>query len=156
MPQHLQGPTFGDDHDAFAEQTARVEAAAAGLLTLSARASVDLPGGLSLTQLRALAMAERLEPCSLGMLADALAITTSSASRLVDRLVAVGVIDRRLSEVNRREVTLRLTGTGSRLLRRHEAARRTLFADVLRHLDPRDVRALLRGLEAVQRYLDAS
>lgn len=155
VAQLLQRPTSDDDAQAFAELTARVEAAASGLLTLSMRASVDLPGGLSLTQLRALATAERIGPCTLATLADALVITTSTASRLVDRLVAVGVLDRRASELNRREVTLRVTASGRRLLRRHDASRRAIFAAVLGRMTGAEVRALLRGLEAVQRQLDA-
>jgi DNA-binding MarR family transcriptional regulator len=90
MAQLLRRPNLSDDADAFAELTARVEAAATGLLTLSMQASLELPGGLSLTQLRALAAAERVGPCSLGTLAEALLITTSTASRLVDRLVPPG------------------------------------------------------------------
>lgn len=138
-----------------AAQVARLEAAARGLLTLSTRASVDLPGGLSLTQLRALAAAEQAGPCSLGTLADSLVITTSSASRLVDRLVAAGVLDRRTSDLNRREVTLRVTAAGKRLLRRHEKVRRAAFAELAAKLTPSEMRALLRGLEAVQRHVGA-
>lgn len=154
MAQLLREPQLGDDPDRLAELAARVEQATSGLLTLSARASIDLPGGLSLAQLRALATAERLGPCAQGALAESLGISTSSASRLVDRLVAVGVLDRRPSEVNRREVTLRVTSAGGRLLRKHEASRQALFADVLRRMRPADIRALLRGLDAVKRLVE--
>jgi DNA-binding MarR family transcriptional regulator len=147
---------MGDDPDAMAALATRLETAARGLLALSTRASVDLPGGLSLTQLRALAAAEQEGSCTLGTLADALMISTSSASRLVDRLVAAGVLDRRTSETNRREITLEVTAAGRRLLRRHENARRAVFADMLRELTPAETRALLRGLEAVHRHVDHS
>lgn len=144
----------GDGADAVTVLAARLETAARSLLTLSTRASVDLPGGLSLTQLRALAAAEQLGSCTLGALAEELLISTSSASRLVDRLVAADVLDRRTSETNRREVSLDVTAIGRRLLRRHENARRAVFAELLRELTPAETRALLRGLEAVHRHVE--
>ena len=146
----LSTPSTVDD-EALA---ARVEIAARGLLALSTRASMDLPDGISLTQLRALAAAEEAGPCSLGILAQALMISTSSASRLVDRLIAAGVLDRRPSDVSRREVVLQVTPRGRRLLRRHEASRRAVFGQALAKLSPAEVRALTRGLEAVKRQVD--
>jgi DNA-binding MarR family transcriptional regulator len=120
---------------------------------LVTRADLKLPAGLTLTQLRALAAAEETGACSLNALAEELGITTSSASRLVDRLVAAGVLDRRTSDINRREVTLRVTTAGRRLLNQHQGARQEIFVDLLRGLTRSEARALLRGLEAVQRYL---
>jgi DNA-binding MarR family transcriptional regulator len=73
---------------------------------------------------------------------------------MVDRLAASGALDRRTSEISRREVTLEVTAHGRRLLRRHEAARRAVFAGVLQDMTETDVRALIRGLEAVRRQVD--
>lgn len=153
MRQLSYATSVDDDADGVAALAARLETAARSLLALSTRASVDLPGGLSLTQLRALAAAEQLGSCTLGALADAVMISTSSASRLVDRLVAAEVLDRRTSDTNRREVTLEVTATGRRLLRKHEDARRAVFAEVLREMTPAETRTLLRGLEAVHRHV---
>lgn len=153
--QLSQASTVGDEPDGLAELAARVELAARGLLTLSTRASLDLPGSVSLTQLRALAAAEEAGPCTLGVLAEALSISTSSASRLVDRLIATGALDRRQSDTNRREVTLQVTAAGRRLLRRHEASRRAVFTDALREMSSTEVRALVRGLEAIQSHVGA-
>ena len=143
------------DPGTLAELAARVEAAARGLLAVSTRASMDLSNNVSLTQLRALAAAEEVGPCSLGTLAEALMISISSASRLVDRITALGLLDRRPSEASRRELTLQVTPRGRRMLRRHEASRRAVFVEVLRGMPPRDVDALLQGLTAVQRRLEA-
>jgi DNA-binding MarR family transcriptional regulator len=151
VAQLSQRATVEDDDD---DVTARVEIAARALLALSTRASMDLPQGISLTQLRALAAAEEAGPCSLGVLADAMMISTSSASRLVDRLIAAGVLDRRPSEVSRREVILQVTPRGKRLLRRHEASRRAVFAELLQRMTDAEVRALIRGLEAVKHHVD--
>lgn len=153
MAQLSRPESIGDDPQALSALAARLESAARGLLTLSTRASLELPGGLSLTQLRALAAAETHGPCTLGLLAEVLTISTSSASRLVDRLVAAGVLDRRTSDLNRREITLQVTAAGRRLLRRHEQARRAVFAELVAKLRPGELRALLRGLEAVQQRM---
>ncbi|HEU5265702.1 MAG TPA: MarR family transcriptional regulator [Jatrophihabitans sp.] len=151
MAQLSQRATVDDVDE---DLTARVEIAARGLLALSTRASMDLPQGISLTQLRALAAAEEAGPCSLGVLAEAMMISTSSASRLVDRLIAAGVLDRRPSEVSRREVILQVTPRGRRLLRRHEASRRAVFAELLQRMTDAEVRALIRGLEAVKHHVE--
>jgi DNA-binding MarR family transcriptional regulator len=152
--QPSRAATLVEDPDELAALAATVETAARALLTLSARASLDLPGNASLTQLRALAAVDEAGSCTLGALADALLISVSSASRLVDRVTAAGLLDRRPSETSRRELTLQVTPRGRRLLRRHQAARRAVFADVLRDMPAHDAAALLRGLRAVQRQLD--
>ena len=79
-----------------------------------------------------------------------------SASRLVDRLVAAGVLDRRASTSNRREVTIEITAAGRRLVRRHENARRGAFPKLLRELTATETRALVKGLEAVHRHVQHS
>jgi DNA-binding MarR family transcriptional regulator len=134
----------------------RLDKASMALQRLLAQATLEPSAGLTLTQLRALAAAAETGACSLNTLAAALDITTSTASRLVDRLVAAGVLDRRTSDINRREVTLRVTTSGRRLLDQQQSARHEIFAELLRGLSRTDARALLRGLEAVQRYVDGS
>ena len=151
VAQLSQRATVEDDIE---DLTARVEIAARGLLALATRASVRLPEGISPTQLRALTVAEDAGPCSLGVLADGMGISTSSASRLVDRLIAAGVLDRRQSDLSRREVVLQVTPRGKRLLRRHEESRRAVFGELLRRMSDAEVRALIRGLEAVKHHVD--
>jgi DNA-binding MarR family transcriptional regulator len=154
VPQPSRTSTLGEDHDSLARLTDEVEVASRALLTLSTRAGLDLPGTVNLTQLRALAAVEQAGPCTLRMLAEELQISMSSASRLVDRVAADGLLNRRQSEVSRRELALQVTPRGRRLLRRYEAARRAVFADVLKGVSVREARTLLRGLQVVQRQLD--
>jgi DNA-binding MarR family transcriptional regulator len=156
MPQLSRLSTMPDDHDGVAELAAQVEVAARALLTLSTRAGLQLPGTVSLTQLRALSAVEDAGSCTLGSLAEVLQISLSAASRLVDRITSAGLLDRRQSETSRRELTLRVTARGRRLLRRHEAARRAVFSGVLQELSAGDTQALLRGLRAVQDHLSTS
>lgn len=147
---------MADDPAALAELADEVEAAARALLTLSTRAGMKVPGSVSLVQLRALSAVEELGPCTLGALADALLISISTASRLVDRISELGLLDRRQSPTNRRELVLKVTPRGRRLLRKHEAARRAVFTEALVDVPVDDARALLRGLRAVQRQLERS
>lgn len=147
--------TDDDEPRGLAELAARVELAARALLSISTRASMELPESVSMTQLRALAAVQEHGPCTLTTFADALMLSTSSASRLVDRLTAAGLLDRQPSPTSRREVRLEITPRGTRLWQQHTAARQALFAEVLRGMPDRDVRALLRGLRAVQHQLDS-
>lgn len=144
---------MADNPESLEQLAAEVELAARALLTLSTRASLDMPASVSLTQLRALAAVEDIESCTLSALAEALLISISSASRLVDRVAAAGLLDRRQSETSRREITLRVTPRGKRLLRRHEASRRAVFADALREISPDEAAALLTGLRAVAEHM---
>jgi DNA-binding MarR family transcriptional regulator len=99
-------------------------------------------------QLRALLVVGDHGSLNLNQLAEELGVIPSSASRLCDRLVAAGLLDRRVSEQNRREVVLTLRGEGQRLLETVEHHRHDALADVLNGMRPVGRKALLSGLEA--------
>jgi DNA-binding MarR family transcriptional regulator len=88
----------------------------------SVRAADDL-GGLSPVQLRALTALSRVGLANLGTLAGNMGVTVSTASRLVDRLVSAGWVDRTPSPNNGREISLRLTDAGRSLLHRFDDKR---------------------------------
>ncbi|MFE1249673.1 MarR family transcriptional regulator [Streptomyces sp. NPDC058735] len=127
-------------------EVARVTSTAAELLeVLWGRAST---APASASQLRVLLILEHHEGINLRTLADSLASTPPSTSRLCDRLQASGFVERVTSPADRREVRLRLSNRGRAFLvdlrlRREEALRAVL--DQM----PADKRAaLLQGLEA--------
>jgi DNA-binding MarR family transcriptional regulator len=102
----------------------------------------------SASQLRVLHILEHHDGINLRTLAESLASTPPSTSRLCDRLQAAGFVERVLSAQDRREVRLRLSGRGRAFLAdlraRRERELRKVLADV-----PADKRvALLEGLEA--------
>ncbi|GAA2923303.1 MarR family winged helix-turn-helix transcriptional regulator [Streptomyces mexicanus] len=102
----------------------------------------------SASQLRVLHILEHHDGINLRTLAESLASTPPSTSRLCDRLQAAGFVERVLSAQDRREVRLRLSGRGRAFLAdlraRRERELRTVLADM-----PADKRvALLEGLEA--------
>jgi DNA-binding MarR family transcriptional regulator len=88
----------------------------------SVRAASEL-GGLSPVQLRALTALRQQGPVNLVQLAEDMGVAVSTASRLVDRLVALDWVHRTASERNRREISLTLTTSGKRLLQRFDDRR---------------------------------
>jgi DNA-binding MarR family transcriptional regulator len=133
------------------ETAAAVDAAAQALLALFDTAREQAHTILSNSQLRALQVVERDEGLNLGALADAMGLLLSSASRLADRLIAAGMLDRTTSNIDRREVSLRLTVDGRALLSDLREDRRRRLDHVLAGMAPASRIALLRGLREFAR-----
>jgi DNA-binding MarR family transcriptional regulator len=103
---------------------------------LSVRAA-DQVGEASLVQLRALTVLSESPETNLMQLADGMGVTVSTTSRLVDRLVAAGLVVRRPSPVTRREISISLTPAGREVLRRYDDLRLTALRSRLDQLPPR-------------------
>ncbi len=101
---------------------------------------------LSGPQLNALLVVERNEGINLRGLATQLRMILSSASRLCDRLVASGMVERVPGRVDRREIALYLTPSSRQLLEHLRTTRRELLTEVLERMTPGGRAALLRGL----------
>jgi MarR family transcriptional regulator, organic hydroperoxide resistance regulator len=109
-------------------------------------------GELTLSQYQLLAaLAERPER-PVGELAEAAAMATPTATRMLDGLERAGIAERRHSSSDRRVVTVRLTAKGRRLMKRKQevvdAKRRALFHS-LSPSERRQVERLLRRLAGV-------
>ncbi|MEJ5944645.1 MarR family transcriptional regulator [Pseudokineococcus basanitobsidens] len=89
-----------------------------------------------------------------GDLADELGVVASSASRLVDRLVALGLVGRRQATASRREVDVRLTPAGRRALARTASAVEEALAAATAPMTSEDQDALRRGLAALAQATD--
>jgi DNA-binding MarR family transcriptional regulator len=125
---------------------AEVDLVAAALVSVWDQARERMGTRLSASQLRALLVVEATPGVNLRRLAEALRMILSSASRLCDRLVAAGLIDREPSRSDRREIALSLTPNGVRLLAELRAERRRRLAEVLAGMSESSRVALLRGL----------
>lgn len=123
------------------------ESAGASLQATWLRANDAVSAVVSAPQLRALEIVRQDGDVNLSQLADGLGCLPSTASRLCDRLVAAGLIDRKASAETRREISLSLRSQGARLLRKLEARRRAELSAVLEQMTPAGARALIRGLE---------
>jgi DNA-binding MarR family transcriptional regulator len=108
-------------------------ALARGMIGLSTRAADQL-GQVSVVQLRALTMLRGLQPASLVQLAEGIGVTPSTTSRLVDRLVAARLVDRRPSPESRRQIELRLSPDGEATLDRYDALRVTTMSEALEQI----------------------
>lgn len=102
----------------------------------------------SASQLRVLLILEHHEGINLRTLADSLASTPPSTSRLCDRLQAAGFVDRVVSPTDRREVRLYLSGRGRAFLDDLRARRERELQEVLTLMPATKRAALLEGLEA--------
>ena len=124
----------------------RVLLATARLMVGVSVRAADEVGAASLVQLRALTVVDDLGVANLVQLAEQMGVTLSTTSRLVDRLVAAGLVDRRPSEVTRREVTITLTAAGEGVLRRYDDLRLRELRHRLSRLEPDRRDVVLHGL----------
>jgi DNA-binding MarR family transcriptional regulator len=86
------------------------------------------------------------EPCSVGDVADLLAIDPSTASRSVEDAVVRGYLARGACRQDRRKALLQITEQGSVLLERMTAVRRELLAEVTGDWAPADLMGLVQQL----------
>ncbi|MGW7535979.1 MarR family transcriptional regulator [Amycolatopsis sp. NPDC054798] len=108
------------------------------------------PHPLSAPQLRAVLALELQDGITLRELAERLGSTSPLASRLCDRLEAVGFLQRLPSARSRRELTLRLSERGRAYLRNLRARRRDAIQTVLAGMSPAGRAALAAGLREYQ------
>ncbi|MEU6477559.1 MarR family transcriptional regulator [Streptomyces sp. NPDC047017] len=138
------------DHEAE-ELSAAVLAASRLFVAISARALARTDDSLTLPQLRALVVLDTCGPVKLVVLATTLGVNPSTALRMVERLEALDLVDRRTNPANRREVVLSLTGAGRVLVGRVLAQRRAEIRRVARRLSARERAVLVPALRALAR-----
>ncbi|MHC5906123.1 MarR family winged helix-turn-helix transcriptional regulator [Streptomyces sp. S6] len=126
-----------------------VMAASRLVMGMSARALAEVDESLSLAQLRTLVALEGCGPVKLAALAEVLGVNSSTALRSVMRLEQVGLVDRRASEVSRREVVLRLTARGEDLVRQVLEHRRREVEKLVDGVPPGVRAGLVEGLRAL-------
>ena len=125
---------------------AAIDDAANALLLVWDLAREKVTPRMSAVQLNALLTVERNEGLNLGGLAAELGMLLSSASRLCDRLVASGMVDRVAGRADRREIALYLTPAARTLLGELRRVRRRSLTVVLEGMSGAGRAALLRGL----------
>lgn len=120
-------------------------AAARTFVGISVRAA-DALGSVSLVQLRALTVLDDVDGANLMQLSEGMGVTVSTTSRLVDRLVSAGLVDRRPSESTRREISLSLTPPARDLLSRYDDLRLEALRSRLGRLPQRRRAAVINAL----------
>ncbi len=110
---------------------------------------------LTMGQLKALfALAD--EALTVGGLAEALRIGKPAASILVERLVQLGLVTRAEDVSDRRRTLVRLTPEGEALATRLRQGGQDSWRALLSRLDEADLAALLQGLQALARIVEAT
>src|SRR3954466_14868835 len=105
--------------------------------------------GLTQSQAEMLRLVGRQPGISVREAATELALVPNTASTLVSKLVADGLLTRTVDADDRRVGRLRLTEPAQRIADESRAARRAALSEVLDELDSRQLDSLGRGLEVL-------
>ena len=106
-------------------------------------------GALTPAQLRCLDFLTKRERCSVGELADGLAISDPAATKLVDRLEGKGLVARSGHAGDRRVVYVVVSAVGVGLVLRLGRRRDSLVAGAFGKLSARRLQTLARSLESL-------
>ena len=129
-----------------------VQAACRVLVAISAQSIAAVEDVVDLAQFRALVVIASRGSVSLAELAEAAGLHMSKASRMCDRMVGLGLVDRAEDPGNRRQLVLTLTPEGSRLVSDVMGRRRAALEPLLLRL-PKDRRSQLVSL--LREFADA-
>jgi DNA-binding MarR family transcriptional regulator len=116
------------------------------LVSIAAASLAGVTDELTLPQYRSLVVLHGRGPQTLQALATELQVTPSTASRMCDRLVTKGLIDRRVPAESRREVRLSLTTAGRGVVTSVTRRRRAQIRRIVGRMRPRQRSALISAL----------
>ncbi len=119
------------------------------LVSVAARSVTAIDHDVTLHQYRALVMLASRGPQQPSQLAEALGVHPSTITRLCDRLVTKGLVRRRGSAVNRRQVWIALEPKGRRLIDAVTKRRREEIAVIAAHLPNNQRAATVRALHVL-------
>jgi DNA-binding MarR family transcriptional regulator len=119
------------------------------LVSVAVRSLAAVDHDVTLTQYRALVVLASRGPQRPTALAEALAVHPSTITRLCDRLVAKRLVQRAESPTNRREVSIRLTPKGRRLVDTVTDRRRAEIATIVARIPARERTTMVHALHAL-------
>jgi DNA-binding MarR family transcriptional regulator len=119
------------------------------LVAIAARSLAEVGEEVTLTQYRSLVVLASRGPQGVAALAEAVAVTPPTASRMCDRLVKKGLVTRRTDRRDRRQMRIALSPSGRRLVDTVTARRRAEIEQLVESI-PEDSRA---GVVAALRHL---
>ena len=118
------------------------------LVAVSVRSIGQVDETITIPQFRTLVILSNRGPVNLATLAGLLGVQPSATGRMVDRLVAVGLIDRLPHPTSRRELLAALGQRGREVVRRVTAYRRAEIAAIVEKMPPPERQGLVRALTA--------
>ncbi|HEX6471768.1 MAG TPA: MarR family winged helix-turn-helix transcriptional regulator [Streptosporangiaceae bacterium] len=118
------------------------------LIAISIRSLTAVQDAVTLPQFRMLVVLATRGETKVVALADDLGVNPSTAMRMGERLVAKGLIDRRVNPESRREVLLEVTEAGQRIVADVTGHRRAEIARIVTRIPPTHRRGLIAALSA--------
>lgn len=129
------------------EQVEAVMRASRALVGIAAASISAVDDVVTVPQLRVMMMLATRGAMNLAGVAAGLEVSASNASRICDRLLKAGLVDRREDPADRRHITLTLTADGRALIDRVTQHRRTAIRRILRKMSPDQREALTAVLD---------
>lgn len=118
---------------------------------LSRRLRQHAVGGLSPSQVSAMASLDCHGPVPIGRLSRLEGVSAPTMTRIVDRLEQQGLVARRIDPADRRAAVVAMTPDGTSALVRLRHERTAFLADRLAGLDDKEIAALTAALPALRR-----
>lgn len=118
------------------------------LVAVSARSIAAVDESITIPQFRLLVVLDTRGPMKVTSLAEQLAVNPSTVTRMVDRLVAAGLVGREANPASRRELVVTLTDTGSAVVREVTRRRRAEITRIVGRMPVTTRRGLIRALNA--------
>ncbi len=118
------------------------------LIAVSARSIAASDDIITLPQFRALVVLQSRGPMKLTTLAEHLGVNPSTATRTVDRLLALEMVARQPNPTSRREVVIELSGSGRKLVRDVTRRRRAAIRKIVERMPEDQRQGLVNALTA--------
>ena len=147
-PRSKRAPTTGGGAEEAEAFVTALLTASRVLVGVSARSLSEVESAVTVTQFRTLVVLESHGESNLSSLAERLGVNSSTALRMIDRLLVAGLVTRRDNPDTRREVLLDLSPAGRRLVRRVTRRRRAELERVVASMPAERRTELLAALRA--------
>ncbi|MCE5288659.1 MAG: MarR family transcriptional regulator [Nocardiaceae bacterium] len=144
----VDGSSAAPGDDAAEAITDALLTASRLLVAISARSIAHVDDTITTAQFRTMVILATRGGMNITSLAGLLDVQASSATRMVDRLVTAGIIERSQHPHSRRELVISLTDHGRGIVEAVTARRRTEIARVVQKMPAPSRRGLIRALTA--------
>ncbi len=137
-----------DDVESADEVVTSVLTASRLLVAVSARSLASVEETLTLPQFRMLVVLDSRGAMNISRLGEHLDVNPSTAMRMVDRLVAAGMLEREPNPSNRREIFVSLTEVGRNVVYQATERRRAEIARIVAAMPSGQRAGLIEALRA--------
>jgi len=118
------------------------------------RGAIDENLDLTYNQYKTLLSLSGMGACTLNSLSRDLGVATSSASQMVDRLVAMGLVRRSPGSEDRRQIILETTDDGEALLEQIKDGILLRYRELFKHLGSAEQANLAGAINTIVRILE--